>query len=198
MIRFLTLYHFEKMAVWFFLVPLGAGLFVAPSLLFSNDFTVFLYPLLIATVLVLSMFLEQTIAYQTMLRTMPLPTNKLVLAKFLFSILIVGYQLALFALLLSNRTMDTLLPLLMIAFTICMIATNIVLLYHFYTGQQKNTTTFAIIFYLPLLFGLQQIESLFFTMITSINSIVLMLLIIVLTLANKQLCLYFAKTKNHY
>lgn len=198
MLRFLIHSHFEKMAAWFLLLPVGAMLLVSPFLLFSDNQFVFLYALVTANALVLALFLDQTLPYQSMLHTMPLARSTFVQTKFSFSYLIIAYQLILFGITQSNRSLYDALSLLILIGVLCIIATNLVLLYHFYTGQQKSTLTIAILFYWPLLLGFQQIEPFIVSKITLTTSLFLMLFIIVITQANKRLCLHFSNIKDTY
>lgn len=193
MARYLLMYHVEKLIIWFLLTPVVAGLLVMPFTLFHEDVAIFLFPVLAATTLVLTFFLEQTVVYQQMLRAMPIPPRTFVHVKFLFSTLILAYQFMLLTLFLSNRAGEILLPFLLTALTLCLLLTNSLLLYHFYTGQQKQMAMLAVIFILPPLLGIQQVDSL---MLTNESAIIVLPITLIITYFNYRLCLYFAKTKD--
>lgn len=192
MVRFLIHYHFTQLATWFLFLPLGVIVLASPFLLFSDTQTVLLYACALVNALVLTIFLDQMVFYQPMLRTMPLSLSTIVQTKFSFSYLIITYQLLLFGLIQITRSLNTALSFLIIASLLCAVATNLVLLYHFYSGQQKNTLVMTLVFYWGTLAGFQQLE----TLILNNSNFLLVLFIILITLVNKRLCLHFAKIKD--
>lgn len=192
MTRFLLWYYFEKLALWFVFSPIVAGLLVLPFTLFNESPAIFLYPLLVTTTIVLTVFLEHTTIYQLMLRTMPIPARTFVHVKFLFSGLLIVYQLTLLTVALSNRAYETLPPI-MTALALCTVLVNLMLLYHFYTGQQKKLAMLALLCFLQPFIGFQQFEALLLT-----NETIRFVLpsLVAFSFLNYSLCLYFAKIKD--